>query len=102
MTEISNSGWDLPSEPFLVGDFTVDPATNSIGKDGMSVKLEPRAMDLLLYLVYRPGTVVSREELEDEVWKDTVVGYEGRVEGNAYQPCFTGKGYFCNGVEQYM
>ena len=33
-------------------------------------------MALLLYLVNRPGTVVSREELEDEIWKDMVVGYD--------------------------
>jgi adenylate cyclase len=33
-------------------------------------------MALLIYLVNRPGTVVSRKELEDEVWKDVVVGYD--------------------------
>jgi len=76
MTENVKDGWDLLSEPFLVGDFTVDPATHSITKSGSVVKLEPRAMELLLYLVNRPGTVVSREELEREVWKDMVVGYD--------------------------
>lgn len=76
MTDDQNSGWDPQSEPFLVGDFEVDPATHSIGRDGQSVKLEPRAMELLLYLVHRPGTVVSREELEQEVWKGMVVGYD--------------------------
>ena len=76
MTDDPNSGWDSQSEPFFVGDFEVDPATHSIGKDGRSVKLEPRTMELLLYLVHRPGTVVSREELEQEVWKGMVVGYD--------------------------
>jgi len=76
MTDDPNSSWDPQSGPFLVGDFEVEPATHSIGKDGRSVKLEPRTMELLLYLVHRPGTVVSREELEQEVWKGMVVGYD--------------------------
>jgi adenylate cyclase len=76
MTDDPNSGWDSQSEPFFVGDFEIDPATHSIGKDGRSVKLEPRTMELLLYLVHRPGTVVSREELEQAVWKGMVVGYD--------------------------
>ena len=76
MTDDPNSDWDPQSEPFFVGDFEVDPATHNICKDGLAVKLEPRAMELLLYLVHRPGTVVSREELEQEVWKGTVVGYD--------------------------
>jgi adenylate cyclase len=76
MTDDPDSSWDSQSEPFFVGDFEVDPATHSIGKDGRSVKLEPRTMELLLYLVHRPGTVVSREELEQEVWKGMVVGYD--------------------------
>lgn len=33
-------------------------------------------MDLLVYLAQRPGSVVSREELEREVWRGLVVGYD--------------------------
>ena len=33
-------------------------------------------MNLLLYLAQHPNTVVSREELEREIWADTVVGYD--------------------------
>ena len=64
------------SETFLVGDFEVDPATHSINKSGDSIKLEPRTMELLLYLAHRPGLVVSREELEREVWQGMVIGYD--------------------------
>ena len=76
MTDDSNSGHGAYSEPFLIGDFEVDPATHSICKGDRAIKLEPRAMELLLYLAERPGTVVSREELEREVWKGVVVGYD--------------------------
>jgi len=76
MNDDQESTWESQSEVFLIGDFEVDPATNSICKDSLSVKLEPRAMSLLLYLAHRPATVISREELEREIWTDMVVGYD--------------------------
>ena len=72
----SNPGQSVYSETFLVGDFEIDPATHSINKSGDSIKLEPRTMELLLYLAHRPGLVVSREELEREVWQGMVIGYD--------------------------
>ena len=33
-------------------------------------------MDVLLYLAAHQGEVVSREELEKEVWRDVIVGYD--------------------------
>ncbi|MCP4334373.1 MAG: hypothetical protein GY785_17080 [Gammaproteobacteria bacterium] len=76
MTDDQVTSWKSQSEVFLIGDFEVDPATNSICKDSLSVKLEPRTMSLLLFLAQRPGTVISREELEREIWADMVVGYD--------------------------
>ena len=76
MNDVADSGWDARSEPFLVGDFEVDAATHCISKDGVSSRLEPRAMALLLYLAHRPGSVATREELEREVWRGMVVGYD--------------------------
>ena len=42
-------------------------------RDGDEVKLEPRAFDVLAYLVQRRGTVVRKEELLDEIWGDRFV-----------------------------
>jgi len=56
-----------------VGEWSVDPALDEISKDGATVKLEPRAMRLLICLVERAGQVVSVEQLLDQVWKDVVV-----------------------------
>jgi predicted ATPase/DNA-binding winged helix-turn-helix (wHTH) protein len=42
-------------------------------RDGDEIKLEPRAFDVLEYLVRRHGTVVRKEELLDEVWGDRFV-----------------------------
>jgi TolB-like protein/DNA-binding winged helix-turn-helix (wHTH) protein len=56
-----------------VGEWRVDPALDEISKEGTPVKLEPRAMRLLVCLAERAGQVVSVERLLDEVWKDVVV-----------------------------
>ena len=57
-----------------VGAWSVSPALNVIERGERSIKLEPRAMDVLVYLADRPGDVVSVEELLGAVWKGVVVG----------------------------
>jgi transcriptional activator of cad operon len=58
---------------FQLGDLRVYPSLDEIRKDGVSIKLEPRTMRLLVCLAERPGQVVSVDELLDLVWKDVVV-----------------------------
>jgi len=57
-----------------VGAWIVSPALNSIERGEHSIKLEPRAMDVLVCLAGRSGDVVSLEELLGSVWKGVVVG----------------------------
>ncbi|RMH47405.1 MAG: hypothetical protein D6688_03575 [Alphaproteobacteria bacterium] len=59
-----------------VGECTVDPSTNEVTRDGEILHLEPRSMEVLGLLIRRAGEVVSREELQDEVWGEVVVGDE--------------------------
>jgi DNA-binding winged helix-turn-helix (wHTH) protein/dienelactone hydrolase len=56
-----------------IGDWTATPALNLLERDGRSIKLEPRAMDLLIYLTSRPGEVVTADELMAHVWRGRVV-----------------------------
>jgi adenylate cyclase len=65
-----------PASPFSVERWDVDPAGGCISHNGTSVRLEPRVMDVLVYLAARPGQVVTREELESAVWAERVVGYD--------------------------
>ncbi|MEN8133313.1 MAG: winged helix-turn-helix domain-containing tetratricopeptide repeat protein [Pseudomonadota bacterium] len=62
--------------PFCVADWQVDPASGRIGRHDNTVKLEPRVMDVLVYLAGRPGQVVTREELEAAVWGGRVISYD--------------------------
>src|SRR5215469_5246796 len=58
---------------FHIGQWRVDPALDEISRDGETVKLEPRTMQVLVCLAERPGAVVSVNQLLDVVWKDLVV-----------------------------
>jgi adenylate cyclase len=60
----------------LIGDWSVEPALDALRRGGDVVRLEPKAMELLVYLASRPGQVVSREELLSAVWPGVVVGDE--------------------------
>src|SRR5579863_2580208 len=56
-----------------IGAWRVDPALDEISRDGTTVKLEPRAMRVLLCLAEHAGQVVSVDQLLDAVWKDVIV-----------------------------
>ena len=45
---------------FKVGAWNVDPAVNRIRRGGREVRLEPKAMRVLVLLAERHGQVVSR------------------------------------------
>jgi DNA-binding winged helix-turn-helix (wHTH) protein/TolB-like protein/Tfp pilus assembly protein PilF len=54
----------------------VAPASNELQRGLETVRLEPKAMDLLVVLAERAGKVVGREELLSAVWPGVVVGDE--------------------------
>lgn len=58
---------------FRLGALTVDPNRDEVSGPGGKVHLEPRVMDLVVYLAQRPDEVVTREELIEAVWQ----GYPG-------------------------
>ncbi len=53
--------------------FTLDPREGTVTGPGGMARLEPKVMEVLSVLSRRPGCVVSREELMDEVWPGAVV-----------------------------
>jgi DNA-binding winged helix-turn-helix (wHTH) protein len=61
-------------ESVRVGEWAVEPALNQLSAAGKTVKVEPKAMSVLVYLADRPGQVVSREALLSAVWSGVLVG----------------------------
>lgn len=52
-------------------DVRVDPLRRRVWRAGTEIALARKEFDLLLALISRPGALVTREELMQEVWKTT-------------------------------
>lgn len=65
---------DASPAALQVGEWRVAPELNQISRAGETVRLEPRAVELLGYLAQRAGEVVSREELLAALWPGVIVG----------------------------
>jgi DNA-binding winged helix-turn-helix (wHTH) protein len=57
----------------LFGPFSFDVSDKTLSRDGEEVRLPPRALMILDYLIARHGRVVTRQEILDAVWKDSFV-----------------------------
>ena len=54
-------------------DFLVDPETWMLSRGGSEIHLEPVVLKLLIYLIANRDRLVTRQELMDTVWGDTVI-----------------------------
>ena len=63
-----------PEPLYQWGDITVNRATKEVLKAGQAVALSAREWAVLEALVARPGTVLSRAQIEDKLfgWKDDI------------------------------
>jgi len=53
---------------FKIGPILVDPSRNILSFDSKSHSLEPRVMDVLVYLAQHAGTVCSRHDIISAIW----------------------------------
>jgi DNA-binding winged helix-turn-helix (wHTH) protein/TolB-like protein len=58
----------MGSTPVRFGLFEFSPGTGELLREGVPVRLQPQPAKVLALLVARPGAVVTREELQREVW----------------------------------
>jgi DNA-binding winged helix-turn-helix (wHTH) protein len=59
--------------PFRFGSFQFDPDTRELRRDGARVHLSPKSFDLLQVLIERRPALVTKTELQDRLWPDSVV-----------------------------
>ncbi|HKT73906.1 MAG TPA: response regulator transcription factor [Steroidobacteraceae bacterium] len=59
---------------------SIDPATHRVEQDGREVALSPREFALLQLLMERPGTILSRAQIEERLY-----GWGEEVESNAVE-----------------
>jgi TolB-like protein/DNA-binding winged helix-turn-helix (wHTH) protein/Flp pilus assembly protein TadD len=58
---------------YSFGEFTLDLDRGALLRAGVDVKLRPKSFEVLSYLVQRSGLLVSKNELLDAIWGQTVV-----------------------------
>jgi TolB-like protein/DNA-binding winged helix-turn-helix (wHTH) protein len=86
------------AKSFFIEDWRVSPPEGLLVRGTEMVRLEPKAMEVLVYFASRPGEVITREELEREVWHGALIGYDAvtntviklrkALQDNARQPRF--------------
>lgn len=59
---------------YRFGNFELDARTYELRRHGAPLRVEPRVLDLLLFLIRNRDRVVSREELLDSIWKEKFIG----------------------------
>ena len=64
-----------------VGDLTLDTAQRRVTRDGEEIALLPKEFAILEYLMRHPGTVLSREQIEDQIWNYEYAGSSNNVDG---------------------
>ena len=63
----------MSGEIIYFESFTLDLGRHRLFQGGQPVKLGARALDLLIYLARNPSELISKNELLDSVWGETVV-----------------------------
>lgn len=61
------------STDFRVGAWLVQPSLNTVSRNGASVHLQPKVMEVLVSLARQPGEAVPKDQLLKTVWPDTFV-----------------------------
>jgi DNA-binding winged helix-turn-helix (wHTH) protein len=68
------------TETFRFGEFDLDVDAGELRRNNRRLKLQPQPFKLLLLLVRRAGSLVSREEIRAELWPEgTFVDFDQSV-----------------------
>src|ERR1700692_2213254 len=65
-----------PSRRFRFGIFEADLRTGELTKLGKRVRLQEQPFQLLAMLLEKPGELVIREELRENLWPKTIVDFD--------------------------
>src|SRR5215472_15020780 len=65
---------------YRFGAFELDSRSRELRKHGVRIKLQDQPLRILLMLVHHPGEVVTREQIQSELWPaGTYVDYENAI-----------------------
>ena len=93
----SGEGGEPPSE-LILDEWRIQPSLNRLTRGATTVRIEPKLMDVLLFLARHAGRVVSKNEIADAVWPElfisesvitrAIAGLRRALEDDAQAPRF--------------
>ena len=79
-TSARSSSRIFTAQEFHFADFTLDQSRYQLRRGDRLLRLEKLPMDLLIFLVERPGELVSREQIAERLWgKDVFVDVDHSI-----------------------
>ena len=67
------AGDSVTGDIIRFGRFEIDPGAFELRNEGAAIDVEPQVFEVLCYLAQRPGELVTKEQLFDDVWGDRFV-----------------------------
>ncbi|MEO0423255.1 MAG: alpha/beta fold hydrolase [Pseudomonadota bacterium] len=68
-----SAGTTVRSQTYYVGDYQIDTARREVRRQGELIGLEPKAYQLLTYLIEHRDRAVGKDELQDVLWPKSIV-----------------------------
>ena len=68
---------ELVSRRYEFGSFALDPGKRLLLREGEPVPLAPKVLEILQLLIENRGRVLTKDELLEQVWNDTIGGGGG-------------------------
>ncbi len=75
----SEASASVTPETLVFGPLTLDSAMRTVTLSGSLIPISSMEFDLMLFLASSPGKAFTREELLEQVWGYSAVGYEQNV-----------------------
>jgi two-component system copper resistance phosphate regulon response regulator CusR len=71
---------DLRASRIVVGDLVLDPAAQTVSRDGTDIPMTSKEYALLEYLARNAGRVVGRAEIAEHVWDESFDPFSNLIE----------------------
>ncbi len=78
--ELASEKGNLNEKVIVAGELHIYPEKYEVTLGGESIPLRPKEFEVLLYLVQRPGVVVTRDDLMNIVWGFDYIGGQRTVD----------------------